>query len=241
VRTLIGWAVALTAVVGLAIAVIPAAAGSESPRPGHYRITITDLTNGQPFTPPVVAIERRPVELFDLGQKASTEIGEIAENGDLSGMQFKFLHDERVVAFTTAPAPLVPVGREAPTGFSDHFTTALAGSDARFLSFASMLICTNDGFSGVNSLRLPDDIGATVTVHLAALDAGTEANTERFADIVPPCKPLILGSSSGSTNNHVPEFGVVTHHPGIKGVGDLSPAVFGWTDPVLRVEVTALP
>ena len=104
-----------------------------------------------------------------------------------------------------------------------------------------MLICTNVGFSGVNSLRLPDDVGATVTVHLVAYDAGTEANTERFADIVPPCRPPILGSSSGSTNNHVSDFGVVTHHPGIEGIGDLKPAVFGWTDPVLRVEVRALP
>jgi hypothetical protein len=28
---------------------------------------------------------------------------------------------------------------------------------------------------------------------------------------------------------------------GIRVVGDPSPAVFGWTDPVLPVEVTALP
>jgi hypothetical protein len=117
----------------------------------------------------------------------------------------------------------------------------LNGGDARFLSFASMLICTNDGFSGVNSLHLPDQVGETVKVNLAAYDAGTEANTERFADIVPPCKPLILGASSGSINKHVPEFGEVALHPGITGVGDLNPAVFGWTNPVLRVEVTGLP
>jgi hypothetical protein len=80
------------------------------------RLTKHVLTDGQPFTPPVVAVERRPVRLFEVGQRASTEIGEIAENGDLSGMQFKFLHDQRVVAFTTSPAPLVPLGREAATG-----------------------------------------------------------------------------------------------------------------------------
>ena len=34
-----------------------------------------------------------------------------------------------------------------------------AGHGARFLSLASMLICTNDGFTGVNSLRLPKRVG----------------------------------------------------------------------------------
>jgi hypothetical protein len=48
-----------------------------------------------------------------------------------------------------------------------------------------MLICTNDGFTGVNKLKLPSEIGQSVTVRTQAYDAGTEL----FADLVPPCAP----------------------------------------------------
>ena len=54
-----------------------------------------------------------------------------------------------------------------------------------------MLICTNDGFTGVDGLRLPGAVGQTVVANTAAYDAGTEANTEDFGDIVPPCQAVI--------------------------------------------------
>ncbi len=59
------------------------------------------------------------------------------------------------------------------------------------ISWAAMLICTNDGFTGVDGLRLPNRIGQTVVAHTAAYDAGSEADTEDFGDIVPPCQGLI--------------------------------------------------
>jgi hypothetical protein len=112
---------------------------------------------------------------------------------------------------------------------------------AKFLSFASMLICTNDGFTGVDSIRLPKDVGDTVEVDSAGYDAGTELNTEDFADIVPPCQALV-GVSSGEPGTGVSdaalaEGGVVHHHPGISGGADLVPAVHGWTDPVSEITV----
>jgi hypothetical protein len=39
-------------------------------------------------------------------------------------------------------------------------------------------------------------VGASVTVETAGYDAGTELNTEDFADIVPPCQGWIRVSSS---------------------------------------------
>jgi hypothetical protein len=119
--------------------------------------------------------------------------------------------------------------------------TLRAGTGAKFLSFASMLICTNDGFTGVDSLQLPDGTGERVVVRTNGYDAGTERNTEDFADIVPPCQGLVGVSSgepgTGVSNPSLAEGGVIHHHGGIAGGADLVPAIHGWSDPVAEVTV----
>jgi hypothetical protein len=105
-----------------------------------------------------------------------------------------------------------------------------------------MLICTNDGFTGVDGVRLPKS-GRTVTFMTAGYDAGTEINTEDFADIVPPCQGLMGVSSgepgTGTSNPALAEGGVIMHHEGIQGGSDLVPAVHGWRDPVARITISA--
>ncbi|MDQ4078414.1 MAG: spondin domain-containing protein [Chloroflexota bacterium] len=105
-----------------------------------------------------------------------------------------------------------------------------------------MLICTNNGFTGVDTLRLPQQVGETVTVQTDAYDAGTEINTEDFADIVPPCQALVGVSSgdsgTGMSNPALAEGGVIHHHEGIEGDDDLVPAIHGWTNPVAEITIT---
>lgn len=83
------------------------------------------------------------------------------------------------------------------------------------------------------------ELGATVTAYGTGYDAGTELNTEDFADIVPPCQALMGVSSgdagSGTSNPALAENGVIHHHRGIQGGDDLDPDVHGWTDPVVMV------
>jgi hypothetical protein len=114
----------------------------------------------------------------------------------------------------------------------------------RHLSWVSMLICTNDGFTGLNGLELPKKVGRSVRVTTNGYDSHTEQNTEDFANIVPPCQGLI-GVSSGEPGTGVSdpalaEGGVIADHEGIKGGSDLSPAVHGWTNPVAEVTVKAI-
>ena len=47
-----------------------------------YRVTITNLTEGQPFTPPVIWTHKKSGSQFKLGDSASLEIKEVAENGN---------------------------------------------------------------------------------------------------------------------------------------------------------------
>ena len=211
-----------------------------------YRVTITNLTSGQPLTPPVVSIHRGRNEIFSVGDNASLGVQEIAENGNNTPLIRALRSNRRGSRVLQAgKGPLVPEGKPGAQMFPDSVTfTVRAPRGARNLSFASMLICTNDGFTGVNSLALPRSVGRSVLATSAGYDARTEQNTEDFADIVPPCQALI-GVSSGepgtaSTNPALAEGGVIARHEGIRGGADLVAATHGWTDPVARIRVRAI-
>jgi hypothetical protein len=230
----------------LALALATPAAAGNGPQAHRYRVTLTDLTGGQPFTPPVVATHRGKNLFFRVGAAASKGIQEIAENGNNAPLLGALGDSNRVFDFgEAAGGPLVPPGRPGSAMFDDVTSVELnAAEGARRLSLASMLICTNDGFTGVNGLKLPKQVGQSVTVQTAGYDAGTEINTEDFADIVPPCQSLIGVSSgepgTGTSNPALAQGGVIAHHPGIQGGSDLLPAVHGWTDPVAEITVEAI-
>ena len=52
-----------------------------------YKVTITNLTAGQPLTPPVLVIHGRRTGKFTVGEMASAEIQAIAENGNSGPLQ----------------------------------------------------------------------------------------------------------------------------------------------------------
>jgi hypothetical protein len=219
-----------------------ASAAASGPPVATYEVTIRNLTDGQPLTPPVVATHRAATGMFSVGQPASLGLKEIAENGNLAPMISRLESDRHVYDTAVAAAPLVPGGLPGSAMFGDSVTLTLsAATGAKFLSLASMLICTNDGFTGVDSLRLPGRIGERVVVATNGYDAGTERNTEDFADIVPPCQGLVGVSSgepgTGTSNPALAEGGVIHHHGGIEGGADLVPAIHGWSDPVAVVTV----
>jgi hypothetical protein len=229
------------AVAALVFLATVSSAAAEAPV-ATYEVTIENLTAGPPLTPPVVATHRAATGVFTVGQPASFALKEIAENGNLAPMVAQLGADKHVSDSAAAGAPLVPAGLPGSAMFGDSVTlTVTASEGAKLLSFASMLICTNDGFTGVDSLRLPKDVGDAIVVRSAGYDAGTEMNTEDFADIVPPCQGLVGVSSgepgTGTSNPALAEGGVIHHHPGIAGGADLVPAIHGWTDPVAEITV----
>jgi hypothetical protein len=222
-------------------------------RENAYEVTIRNLTTGQPLSPPVAAIHRSENQLFEVGEPATVGVREIAENGNNAPM-LAFLEAnpfDTISDFAESPVPLFPEGTPggvqeppSPPEFPDRTTLTLtADKHARHLSLVTMLVCTNDGFTGVNSLDLPKKEGRSMTVRTNAYDAHTEVNEEDLAHIVPPCQ--LIGVSSGEagmdvSNPALAEGGVIAHHEGIKGGSDLVPSVHGWTDPVAEIKVTAV-
>ena len=232
-------AIALATGAALVVAV---SAGAVGPQVATYEVTITNLTGGQPFTPPVVATHRGATDVFAVGREASVGIQEIAENGRLAPLIAALDADDHVSGVASGTFPLVPAGLPGSGVGASSVTLTITGTaGANRLSFASMLICTNDGFTGVDSLHLPPRVGGVVTTYTNGYDAGTEVNTEDFADIVPPCQGLVGVSSADAgtdaSNPALAEGGVISHHPGIAGGVDLVSAVHGWSDPVAWVTV----
>lgn len=245
-RTVLGLtgAGALAALAGcLGSATAPAQANGTGDRTARtYRVTVANLTAGQPFTPPAVVAHRASVELFSVGDPASDAIREVAENGNLGPLGDLAASTNDVRGVAVGETPLVP--RELPASETFPATATLeleTDSSGAYLSVVSMLIGTNDGFAGLDTVPLPERVNESRSYFAASYDAGTERNTEMYADMVPPAQAL-YGIDSGTegtatSDPDIAEDGVVTPHGGIVGDGDLDPAVYGWDDPVALVQV----
>lgn len=195
-----------------------------------FRVTVSNLTSGQPFTPPLAAIARKPVRLFAMGQPASHMIQQIAENGNLDPMLMMLGGNDHVKDFEVAFGPAGPL---LP---GETVTFHIDGQEgAKYFSLVSMLVCTNDGFTGTAGRRLPKKVGDVVTMYGRAYDAGTEINTEDFDNLVPPCSGFTTGT--GMSDPALAEGGVVHRHQGIQGIADLDPAVHGWSGAVAHIEI----
>jgi hypothetical protein len=241
---------ARTLAAAAAVAALGALTVAPSALARTYEVKIKDLTEGQPLTPPVTATHAGKHVVFEVGQPASVGVREIAENGNNAPL-LAFLNADPFGVVSDVEqggtGPLVPAGKPGSAMFDDRVTFQIdAGRGANRLSFASMLVCTNDGFTGVDSLKLPRNVGGVARAATNGYDARTEQNTEDYADIVPPCQSLIgedAGESDPGTAVSDPalaEGGVIEHHEGIQGIDDLDPAIHGWTDPVARIKVTRI-
>ena len=220
--------IALVAAAALLLTILgaaPADAGSVR----TYRVTITNLTSGQPMTPFVVATHSGSTGIFEVGSAASPGLQAIAENGAAGVLAAELGANPRVGD--------VAVAGSAPFGSGESVWADIVSTPgARKLSVAGMLICTNDGFAAIDSVQL-DNNGKTRTLFGFAYDAGTEINTEAYVDLVPPCDGL---GQTGTTNPALAEGGVVHAHAGIQGGADLFPGLHGWTGAVIEITIEAL-
>src|ERR671910_1903521 len=124
-----------------ALALAPTAVAGQR----EYEVTITDLTSGQPLTPPVVATHHKKHAMFEVGQPASVGVREIAENGN-SAPLLAFLEADPFDRFggfaESGTGPLVPVGVPGDEMFDQSATLEVSGERNEMrLSWVSMLIC----------------------------------------------------------------------------------------------------
>ncbi len=225
------FAVLVAALTALAVsAAVPAAAAPPSSGPVTYEATLTNTT-GNYLTPPNFAAHDKSVELFSLNQQASEGVQAVAENGAVP-----ILAGEIAAAVDANGLGVSGVGGGAPIPPGGSVTFEFTTSEDR-ISIVSMLICTNDGFAGLDSKKLPQQGNAAKTYHLQGYDAGTEINTEQLADIVPaPFCQNGSGLGTGASNPALAEGGVIKRHQTLRGVGDI-PSKFDWSGPVAELEI----
>jgi hypothetical protein len=215
-------ALALLAAAALAV---PAVAWSDDDGGDHgtrtWDVTITNLTppGSQPLSPPLFVVHSKRADVWSLDEIATHPVAAIAEDANSAPAESALadLPGVRDV-FTGAGGPI-------PPGATRTYTVETRGQFNR-LSVVTMLVNTNDAFTGLDSLRLG---GHGDTLRTRAYDAGSEANKED-ADFIPgPCcnHPFVRD----------PEGALIRMHGGITGVGDLDPAVYGWTGAVARIVI----
>jgi len=188
-----------------------------------YEVTITNMTRTETFTPILAATHRQDLNLFTVGQPASTELATLAEDGNVVPLTDALLATGNVGDITNSGGLLAP---------GDSVTLTLSGGKrVRHLSIAAMLIPTNDAFFALNNVDLPRKNDKAVYYIAPAYDAGSEPNDELCINMPGPvCGGE--GASPGAGGE-----GYVHIHAGIHGIGDLAPDVYDWRNPVARISV----
>ena len=185
-------------------------------------MTVTNLlpgtgSDGGLLTPFFLATTNGSYDFFDVGSAASASLESLAEDGNTQPRIDAAIASGGVGAATsTSGGPIAP-GDSRTVTFYATSTDQLT----RYLSYASMVIPSNDAFIGNDDplqLDLFDADGNLITrvgnnafivTGDDVYDAGTEVNDEAAANT-----PL-LGQSAPNTSTT--ENGVITQHPGLLG------------------------
>jgi hypothetical protein len=197
-----------------------------------YEVTITNITQGQTFTPQLVVTHNRKIALFELGQPASPELEILAEGGNTQPLTDLISGLKEVGEVQTIAGLLEP---------GESISTVIKTNPRKHpvISLAAMLIPTNDTFVAMDSLRLP--YRGKRSYHLKAYDSGTEYNDQNCANMPGPrCGGE--GVSEGVGDN---DEGYVYVSNGFHDLGDkdeagneiLGPSVYDWRNPVAKVTV----
>ncbi len=198
--------------------------------PTELRVTVVnDSPEGGTFLTPVYfGFHNGDFDLFDTGAAASPGLESLAEDGSPA-----ILATERLAA-SPGSQGLVVTGEAGPVATEETTSANIAvdGETNTEVSFAAMILPSNDAFIGTNEAAVLFDgdgnfLGEQTFVFdgTRVYDAGTEVNTELDAAFINQLAP----------NTGVDENGVVLLHPGFNGsvgnpVGDGDQIILGGTN-----------
>ena len=164
----------------------------------QYAVTVTNLTNAQPLSP-IAAIAHSEGMLWQIGEPASAALELMAEGGGNS----ELLATDFAMASSSAESPLPP-GEQVTLMLSTEQLDSLK------ISLATMLVNTNDAFTGLSQHDLSRyELGDVRTVNLSVYDSGTEANNESLASIP---GPAAMGEGFNAVRD---DLNLVTMHSGV--------------------------
>lgn len=149
-------------------------------REGTYRVIVTNLTGNQPLSPLGAVIHLAGYTGWEIGSAASSGLERLAEGGDPADFLAEALGNADVLSTGSGSGIIGP-------GASDNVSLTTTQSPNLLLTFATMLVNTNDAFTGMAGLSIGDlAVGESKTIYANPYDAGTEENTETASTIPGP-------------------------------------------------------
>jgi Spondin_N len=217
----------LGALLAAGLLIAPASGSDEDEGPTQvWHVTIENLTppgpgapGSQPLSPPLFVVHSSRADVWSVGQIASHGVAAIAEDANNSVLESALPQVDGVQSVATG------AGGPIPSGASRTYTVETKGSFNR-LTVLTMLVNTNDAFTGLDSVHLR---GEGTTLETMAYDAGSERNNELGSHIPGPCcnHPFVRD----------PEGNLIRMHEGITGRGDLDPAKYDWPEPAAMITI----
>ncbi|GMM69199.1 spondin domain-containing protein [Alteromonas sp. MTD1] len=140
-----------------------------------YTVQITNLTFAQPFAPAAVILHEAGYMAFNEGMPASMGIEVMAEGGDPSMVISEAMASTDFLDAQNSGGILPP----RMTGEMQTLVVPELDADDLRLSVTTMLVNTNDAFTGLNAADVSNlAVGESKSFMTITWDAGTEANTE---------------------------------------------------------------
>lgn len=191
-------------------------------------MTLTNLSAAQPMSPVITVLHQAHGILFSLGKPASTALEQLAEGGDNAPLLAETAVNETVEATVGGNGLILPGGSD---------TVMLTGVEADCISLATMLVNTNDAFTGADCIDVSSLMsGESMHLNAIAFDAGTEANSEAAATIPGPAGGGEGFSAERDDRNFVAAHGgVVTNDDGL-AISALTGA-HRWDNPVASIVI----
>lgn len=181
------------------------------PTHSTYKVTVQNLTKGQPLTPPVVVVHSSKFKAFQLGGQASAGLADLAQDGITATIREEFDTSPYVSATAVGSGVIMPGEKQEIL-----ITVSNERGLRDYLSVLSMLARTNDAFIAATSRLAAVRPGASYSLKPAQVyDAGVEQNSEDCAHIpAPPCGNHNVGTGGGE--------GFVRPHEGLHLQSDLN-------------------
>lgn len=198
-----------------------------------YEVTVTNLTEAQPLSPPALILHSRGYHIWQIGTAASDGLEQLAEGGTPDALLTEASAHPSVKAATADNAVILP-------GASSSVIIQSQQSSDLALSMATMLVNTNDGFTGMKAeplytLAQRERRNLTVT----AYDAGTEANSETASTVPGPAAGGKGYNSARDDSNSVGGHpGVISSDDGLSG--SALNASHRFDNPVALITITRL-
>jgi hypothetical protein len=160
-----------------------------------YNVQFTNLTNNQPMAPAAIILHEPGYNTFIDGTAASVALEQLAEGGS-PAMLLDDASSSRY--FLDSQSSVTATGPKSNSGVSTLVVPDLDVDNLR-LSFASMLVNTNDAFTALNAVDVSNmQVGQSTSFMAPTWDSGTEANLETAATMPGPAAGAAGGGGTAA-------------------------------------------